>query len=69
VNGKAERWGIFREDGLPFTVAAIYDLNVIDGQQVRSMSMLNINADDHPFMSQILAMKPLLVLFMSTVYQ
>ncbi|MFX9209203.1 SOS response-associated peptidase family protein, partial [Acinetobacter baumannii] len=36
VNGKAERWGIYREDGLPFTVAAIYDSTVIDGQQVRS---------------------------------
>ncbi|MDH2484584.1 SOS response-associated peptidase [Acinetobacter baumannii] len=52
VNGKAERWGIYREDGLPFTVAAIYDSTVIDGQQVRSMSMLTINADNHPFMSQ-----------------
>lgn len=52
MNGKAERWGIFREDGLPFTVAAIYDSTVIDGQQVRSMSMLTINADNHPFMSQ-----------------
>lgn len=35
-----------------FTVAAIYDSTVIDGQQVRSMSMLTINADNHPFMSQ-----------------
>ncbi len=52
VNGKAERWGIYREDGLPFTVAAIYDSTVIDGQQVRSMSMLTINADAHPFMNQ-----------------
>ena len=52
VNGKAERWGIYRQDGLPFTVAAIYDSTVIDGQQVRSMSMLTINADNHPFMSQ-----------------
>ncbi len=25
---------------------------MIDGQQVRSMSMLTINADNHPFMSQ-----------------
>ena len=37
---------------LTFTVAAIYDSTVIDGQQVRSMSMLTINADHHPFMSQ-----------------
>ena len=52
MNGKAERWGIYREDGLPFTGAAIYDSTVIDGQQIRSMSMLTINADNHPFMSQ-----------------
>ncbi len=37
---------------MPFTVAAIYDSTVIDGQQVRSMSMLTINADAHPFMNQ-----------------
>ncbi|EMW7813794.1 SOS response-associated peptidase family protein [Acinetobacter baumannii] len=52
VNGKAERWGIYREDGMPFTVAAIYESTMIEGQQVRSMSMLTINADNHPFMSQ-----------------
>lgn len=52
VNGIAERWGIYREDGQPFTVAAIYENALIDGQQVRSMSMLTINADQHPLMSQ-----------------
>lgn len=52
VNDKAERWGIYRNDGLPFTVAAIYDSTVIDGQHIRSMSMLTINADNHPFMNQ-----------------
>ncbi len=51
-NGKAERWGIYRKDHLPFTVAAIYENALIDGKQVRSMSMLTINADNHPFMKQ-----------------
>ncbi|KQE14215.1 SOS response-associated peptidase family protein [Acinetobacter pittii] len=52
VNGKAERWGIYREDRMPFTVAAIYESTIIEGQQVRSMSMLTINATNHPFMNQ-----------------
>lgn len=50
--GKAERWGIYREDKLPFTVAAIYENAMLDDKQVRSMSMLTINADNHPFMKQ-----------------
>ncbi|MFW2039268.1 SOS response-associated peptidase family protein [Acinetobacter ursingii] len=52
IDDKAERWGIYREDKLPFTVAAIYENAVIGGKQVRSMSMLTINADNHSFMSQ-----------------
>ncbi len=51
-DGKAERWGIYRKDHQPFTVAAIYENALIDGKQVRSMSMLTINADHHPFMKQ-----------------
>lgn len=52
MDGKAERWGIYREDGMPFTVAAIYESTMIEGHQVRSMSMLTINATNHPFMNQ-----------------
>lgn len=44
--------GIHREDGEPFTVAALYEIVEIGEQIVRSMTMLTINADDHPFMSQ-----------------
>lgn len=51
-DGKAERWGIYRKDHQPFTVAAIYENTLINGNQVRSMSMLTINADNHPFMKQ-----------------
>lgn len=49
---KPEWHGIARADGLPFTVAALYENALINGQQVRSMSMLTINADQHPFMRQ-----------------
>lgn len=52
IDGKAQRWGISRKDGKPFTVAGLFENTTIDGQQVRSMTMLTINADQHPFMSQ-----------------
>ena len=44
--------GIHREDNEPFTVAALYEIVEIGEQIVRSMTMLTINKDDHPFMSQ-----------------
>lgn len=50
--GKTKRWGIYREDGESFTVAAIYEIAKIGDEVIRSMSMLTINADHHPFMSQ-----------------
>ena len=50
VDGKAQRWGIYRNDGLPFTVAAIYENAMINGEQIRSMSMLTINSEHHALM-------------------
>ena len=52
IEGKAHRYGIERDDGQPFTVAALYEIVKIGEQIIRSMTMLTINADDHPFMSQ-----------------
>ena len=52
IEGKAHRYGIEREDGERFTVAALYEIVEIGEQIVRSMTMLTINADNHPFMSQ-----------------
>lgn len=52
IDGKPHWYGISREDGNPFTVAAIYEDAVIEGEKVRSFSMLTINSDDHPFMKQ-----------------
>lgn len=37
---------------MPFTVAAIYESAMINEEHIRSMSMLTINADKHPFMKQ-----------------
>lgn len=52
INGKAERWGIFRKDKKPFTIAAIYENTRLNGEQIRSMSMLTIDAQKHEFMQQ-----------------
>ncbi|MEN8942639.1 SOS response-associated peptidase [Acinetobacter baumannii] len=52
IDGKAHWYGIYRKDGMPFTVAALYENTKVEGHQVRSMTMLTINADHHPFMSQ-----------------
>ncbi|MDA0697377.1 MAG: SOS response-associated peptidase family protein [Proteobacteria bacterium] len=52
IDGKSHWYGIYRRDEMPFTVAGIYEYAVIDGEEYRSMSMLTINADRHPFMNQ-----------------
>lgn len=52
IDGKSYWYSVSREDGDPFTVAAIYDDAIIEGEKVRSFSMLTINANQHPFMKQ-----------------
>ncbi|XID75842.1 SOS response-associated peptidase [Alkanindiges sp. WGS2144] len=52
VTDKPERWAIERQDKQPFTIAAIYETSQQADQLVRSMSMLTINADQHPLMKQ-----------------
>lgn len=52
--GKAVQWSIHRQDGEPFTVAAIWDrwTERATGEIVVSFSMLTINADGHPIMGR-----------------
>ncbi|CAM9230879.1 SOS response-associated peptidase [Acinetobacter pseudolwoffii] len=52
IDGKPHWFGISREDGNPFTVAAIYDHVLIEGEKIRSFSMLTINSDQHLLMKQ-----------------
>ena len=52
IEGKAQRWGIYRKDGQPFTIAAIYERTKLEKEFIHSMSMLTINAEKHPLMSQ-----------------
>ena len=51
-NWKAYGYVIRRDDGQPFAVATLYEIVKIGEHVIRSMTMLTINADDHPFMSQ-----------------
>jgi putative SOS response-associated peptidase YedK len=53
--GKAVRWKIERGDGLPFTVAAIWDAWRKPGEggvALHSFSLLTLNADGHPVMGR-----------------
>jgi hypothetical protein len=52
IDGKSHWYGIYREDQMPFTVAGIYEYAVVNGEEIRSMSMLTINSDNHHFMKQ-----------------
>lgn len=52
IDGEAHWYAISRADGDPFTVAAIYDDTMIEGEKIRSFSMLTINTDQHPFMRE-----------------
>ncbi|MCO8091576.1 SOS response-associated peptidase [Acinetobacter pseudolwoffii] len=52
IDGKPHWFGISREDGNPFTAAAIYDDVLIEGEKIRSFSMLTINSDQHLLMKQ-----------------
>ncbi|WP_411686090.1 SOS response-associated peptidase [Acinetobacter pseudolwoffii] len=52
IDGKPHWFGISREDGNPFTVAAIYDDVLIEDEKIRSFSMLTINSDQHLLMKQ-----------------
>jgi len=50
AGSKSARWRIYRKDGQPFAIAGIWDRwNSPDGE-VRSHSMVTVNAADHPLM-------------------
>jgi putative SOS response-associated peptidase YedK len=52
-SGSAVRWRIAKASGLPMGIAGIYtSWTSPEGQEVFAMSMLTVNADDHPFMSR-----------------
>ncbi len=51
-NGRYERWRIQRADGAPLGVAGIFETYEHNGQTWYGMSMLTVNADEHPFMKR-----------------
>lgn len=51
--GKATRWAFMLPDGAPMGIAGIYrPWTMPDGRDVFAMSMLTVNADDHPLMNR-----------------
>jgi putative SOS response-associated peptidase YedK len=52
-SGSPVRWRISLATGAPMGIAGIYRTHInAEGQVVFSMSMLTVNADDHPFMKR-----------------
>jgi putative SOS response-associated peptidase YedK len=52
-SGKPVRWRIAKASGLPMGIAGIYTVwTNPEGKEVFAMSMLTVNADDHPFMKR-----------------
>lgn len=48
--GKPVRWAIERADGRPFALAAIWETKRLDGEELRSFSLVTTNATDHALM-------------------
>ncbi|OAK60213.1 hypothetical protein A3K87_24165 [Variovorax paradoxus] len=52
-SGEPVRWRIAKASGLPMGIAGIYTAwTNPEGKEVFAMSMLTVNADDHPFMKR-----------------
>lgn len=52
-SGKPVRWRIAKASGLPMGIAGIYNAwTNPEGKEVFAMSMLTVNADEHPFMKR-----------------
>lgn len=54
ASGKAIRWKITTQPDEPFGIACLWDrwIDPNTGEQIASFSMLTVNADQHPVMSQ-----------------
>jgi putative SOS response-associated peptidase YedK len=55
AGAKAAWWQVGRHDGQAFSAAAIWDqwLDRLTGELIESFSLLTVNADHHPVMSQL----------------
>lgn len=52
MDQKPQRWGVRRQDGQAFFIAALYEICKINDQVIRSCSMLTMDAIDHPMMKE-----------------
>lgn len=51
-DNKPQRWGVHRRDSKVFFIAALYEICKINGEVVRSATMLTMDAIDHPMMKE-----------------
>ena len=52
IDNKPQRWGVRRQDGQAFYIAALYEICKINGEVIRSTTMLTMDAIDHPMMKE-----------------
>jgi putative SOS response-associated peptidase YedK len=50
IDAKPQRWAVRRKDGNAFYIAALYEICKLDGEIIRSATMLSMDAIDHPMM-------------------
>lgn len=51
-DNKPQRWGVRRQDGQAFYIAALYEICKINNEIIRSATMLTMDAIDHPMMKE-----------------
>ena len=51
-DNKPQRWGVRRKDGQATFIAAVYEIARVQGEIVRSASMITMDAIDHPMMKE-----------------
>lgn len=50
IQGKPQRWAVYRKDTQAFYIAALYEIAQIGDEIIRSATMLSMDAIDHPMM-------------------
>ena len=52
INGRPQRWGVRRKDGQGFYIAALYEITTLNGEIIRSATMITMDAINHEMMRE-----------------
>lgn len=52
INGRPQRWGVRRKDGQGFYIAALYEITKLNGEIIRSATMITMDAINHEMMRE-----------------